>query len=148
MSLPNLGEEMHMAVIAIRDRLDEAGALRLLDLVIKRIGMMKVCRPAVWTYPLSGGVGGTGETVLQPFGVAQPLAESLSLVLSGGAMATDSWHEHEGFYLVIASCRPFGVGSLTRWLRRKKWRVVDSTSGFVTLRQKPKSWLRRLLTGG
>jgi len=51
MSLPNLGEEMHMAVIAIRDRLDEAGALRLLDLVIKRIGMMKVCRPAVWPYP-------------------------------------------------------------------------------------------------
>jgi hypothetical protein len=149
MTYPNLGEEMHMGLIAIRDRLDEAGALRLLDMVIDRIKMLKVCHPAVWTYPLAGGVtGGTGETVLQPFGAAQPLAESLSLVLSGGAVMTDSWHEHEGFYLCICSCRPFGVGSLARWLRRKGWKVADSTYGYVTLRKKPKStWLRRLIGG-
>ena len=139
----DLGLEMHVAVFAILDAIDEAGAARLTRLVIERVGMTPVLKPAVWRYPLphSQGIGGVGETAVQPFVMAQPLAESLSLAV------TDTWHEHRGFYLILCSCRPFNATGLWRWLKKRGWKVIDADTASTTLLRKTKeSWLRRWLS--
>ena len=134
----NLGEEMNVAVFAILDLLDEAGAARLHKMVIERIGMTPVMAPAVWRYPVLD-MGGTGETIAAPCIYAQPLAESLSLTV------TDSWHEHRGYYLIICSCRPFNAAGLWRWLKKKGWKVVDCGTCRAELVEPPQSWIQKLL---
>lgn len=145
MAKRNLGEEMIVAVFAILDRLDERGAKRLHQLVIKKAGMTPVLKPAIWKYPIDGGVGGVGETTLLPFVFAQPLAESISLNFPGGVALTDTWHEHNGFFLILCSCRPMdgGVEGLRSWLIGRGWNVVDSAFCKVELvkqKQKKSKW--------
>lgn len=57
------------------------------------IGMNKEgLHAAHWKYPAFGG-GGYGHTYVQP------ITESF--------VAVDSWEEHNGLYVFVASCRPF-----------------------------------------
>jgi len=144
MSNRKLGEEMNVLVLAVLERLDEAGAKRLHELVIARVGMTPVLLPAVWRYPILGDVGGVGETTVQPFVYAQPLAESISMNLPGVSV-TDTWHEHNGFFLILCSCRPFDANDLVGYLQRRGWKVVDGDTCRAELMPKQrKSWLKRL----
>jgi len=126
------------------DGLEESGAKRLHDLIIRRTGMIPVYQPAIWRYPLREESGGVGETLAQPFVFAQPLAESLSFSLAG-LCAVDTWEEHEGFFIVLASCRPINAASVFRFLKRKGWNVVDADFCKVQLSVPKKNWWRRLL---
>lgn len=140
--MSNLGEEMNVAVIAILDRLDEIGAKRLHEQVIAKVNMTPVLRPAVWRYPILDNVGGVGETIVQPFVYAQPLAESISMNLPGVSV-TDTWHEHNGFFLILCSCRPFNLKRLVRYLKKRGWKVVDTDICKVEL-VKHKSWFSKI----
>lgn len=55
------------------------------------MGMSPAGPPAQWEYPTGGGKGGTGHTI------CQPITESF--------LALDTWPDHDGAYLFIASCR-------------------------------------------
>jgi hypothetical protein len=147
MTKRNLGEEMNVLVMAILDRLDEASAKRLHNLVIQMAGMTPVLKPAVWRYPILGDVGGTGETTVQPFVFAQPLAESISMSLPGVSV-TDTWHEHNGFFLILCSCRPFDAKRLVTDLKEMGWKVIEAKLCHVDLipkvKKKKKSWWARL----
>lgn len=139
--MTNLGQEFHSATLAIHGFIDEAGAARLLHIVIKFIRMRPIFRATVWRYPAEDQ-GGEGETLVQPFALAQPLVESLSLVFAG-MTGTDSWTEHEGFYLFIHSCRPFDIDSLITFLEKKGWKVGGYHTGMVALtevKSKKKWW--------
>ena len=127
-----LGEEMNVAVFAIMDRLDVAGAKRLHKLVIDEVGMTPVLKPAIWQYPILDGIGGVGETISQPFVFAQPLAESISMSLPGISV-TDTWHEHDGFFLILCSCGPIILGRLWKRLLTLGWSVVDGQLAHVKL---------------
>lgn len=131
-----LGEEMYVLVMAVLNRLDEEGAKLLNNYVIEKSGMTPVLRPAVWRYPILGGIGGTGETVAQPFIYAQPLAESISMSIPGMSV-TDTWHEHNGFFLILCSCRPFDAKKLVYDLM-DTWKVVDAKLSHVDLVPKKK----------
>lgn len=142
----NLGEEMNVLVLAILDQLDEAGAKRLNNKIIQMAGMTPVLKPAVWRYPILDGVGGTGETTVQPFVYAQPLAESISMSLPGISV-TDTWHEHHGFFLILCSCRPFNAKRLVVDLMGLGWNVVDAKLSHVDLipqqKEKKKAWWKK-----
>lgn len=144
--IKNLGEEMNILVLAVLDPLDEAGAKRLHEIVIAEVNMTPVLQPAVWRYPILGDIGGVGETIVQPFVYAQPLAESISMNLPGVSVS-DTWHEHKGFFLILCSCRPFNGARVMRKLKRLKWNVVDIDYCRVELVKKKRSWLSRKLWG-
>jgi hypothetical protein len=146
MATDDLGLNMQVTVLAIQGRISAAESKRLLKLVVGWIGMSTGgMRPQVWTYPLPGGEGGTGDTAVQPILTAQPLVESIALALAGVGV-TDSWAEHDGFYLVVASCRGFWVRRLRWYLRRAGWRVLDADTARVGLKPR-KPWLERWFFG-
>jgi len=128
---PSLGQQMNVVVMAIHDHLDAAGAKRLHRLVIKRARMSPVYQTMVWSYPIPGLEeinGGVGDTVLQPALTARPLAESISVTI------TDSWREHEGFYLILCSCNQIDVADLWCYLRNLGWKVGEVNSCKVRLK--------------
>lgn len=148
MTTTDLGLEMQVTVLAIQGSLGQAEAKRLLHQVVEWIKMSTGgMSPTVWTYPLPDSkTGGLGDTVVQPFCVAQPLVESMALSLAGVGV-TDSWATHGGFYLVIASCRPFLAWLLAWKLQRAGWQMLDHDTARVSLQvQTEKPWWKRIFT--
>ena len=105
-----LGRRMFFRAIALRGALPiygdrtSPGWLHFLTEAARAMGMSPVGQPAVWEYPLAGGAGGAGQTIIQP------ITESF--------LALDTWPDHDGAYLFICSCRPFTADCLKPLLER------------------------------
>ncbi len=147
-----LGEELWGLKVAIKGRpLDEQGCIVLARRIIKAINMRYrdattgvVLEPKVWHYPWAGN-GGVGDTVCQPaYTICQPLFESFSFLLPG-MVAMDTWAEHEGWYLVVESCRKFSHRRVLRYLQRLGYEVIDYATSYVRLKPKRRwrKWWRK-----
>ncbi len=113
-----LGYRMQVAGFALAGRITPGQALELEKAVIAAVGMRTGgLSPRIWTFPFNGA-GGEGETILFPAHITtQPLLESFATVTQPGLIGIDSWKEHDLFYLLIHSCRPFCVEWLRDWLK-------------------------------
>lgn len=101
--LPDLGKEMYSRAIVLRGRLTVTRWRRFLIECAKAMNMTPAGEAACWGYPLNGK-GGKGYTL------CQPITESF-LVL-------DSWPDHDGAYLFIASCRRFAPSKIRETIIR------------------------------
>lgn len=106
-----IGMLMHSQSLVLRGRLLDGDWKLFLAKCTEAIGMTPVCEAAVWNYPIEGR-GGVGMTAFQP------LMESF--------IALDTWSDHDGAYLFIASCRKFDVSQLAKTIREFALGVVDS----------------------
>lgn len=97
-----LGSRLQIAAWTVRGNLNEAAWRRLLLAVVDALKMCPAYEPMTYDYPLDGK-GGVGFTVIQP------ITESFVVV--------DTWPNHGGAYLVVASCKPFRRSAAVRVLR-------------------------------
>lgn len=96
--VPELGREMYSRAIVLRGRMPVERWRRFLVACAKAMNMEAAGPPAQWKYPTGGGKGGNGYTL------CQPITESF--------LALDTWPDHDGAYLFIASCRHFAPAQL------------------------------------
>jgi hypothetical protein len=94
----DLGKRMYAQNIVLRGRLSDHNWREFLIRAVKAIGMTPSGEPAVWRYPTEAGKGGNGITI------CQPLTESFAVL--------DTWSDHDGAYLHLASCIAFNVAAL------------------------------------
>lgn len=94
----DLGREMFSRAIVVRGCLTLTKWRAFLASCAKSMGMTPAGKAAVWRYPVDGK-GGNGYTIMQP------ITESF--------IALDTWPDHDGAYLFIASCRKFAVAHVT-----------------------------------
>lgn len=142
-----LGEKLQVAAWALRGNLPPQKMAQVLEGAVKRMGMTtEGMAPAVWQYPLPSGKGGVGHTIYLPLGenvtrltfwqrlrlalarlilgrqefaatVFQPLVESF--------IVADDYPELGRTYVLAASCKPFVVGMVTRYLTRRVGPIVN-----------------------
>jgi hypothetical protein len=88
-----LGRVMYARSVVLVGALTSENWKGLLTTVIGAMKMTKVTdEPVVFDYPVDGK-GGTGQTMMQP------ITESFVVL--------DTWPDHDGAYLFIASCREY-----------------------------------------
>jgi S-adenosylmethionine/arginine decarboxylase-like enzyme len=92
-----LGRRMHTQGVVLRGQKTEDEWRFFLRQCAIGMKMEPAGKAAVWHYPVDGK-GGSGMTMLQP------ITESF--------LALDTWPDHTGAYLFIASCRKFDVADL------------------------------------
>lgn len=118
-----LGLTMYVSVYAVRACPPPEQMQKVLEGLVQYIGMTTGgLAPATWFYPWEG-MGGEGETMVFPFLTAQPLMESLSMGL--GAVAGDSWREHGGVYIIVASCRQYNLQQVCAYLGQRAGKIVS-----------------------
>lgn len=98
-----LGKRMYLRAVVLRGKLEQAQWMAFLRELTSRLGMNAAGLPALWHYPLPGGQGGVGQTIVQP------ITESF--------LAVDTWPDFDGAYLVVCSCKPVVVGAIQRAAR-------------------------------
>lgn len=130
-----LGVSLQITGFAVEGYLSEFEAQAFLQEVINLIGMTPHGLPIVRTFPTLEGLGGEGDTIVQPF-FLQPLVESFTFSLPG-AMAYDSYklEKLNGFYLLIASCKYFLENDILDYLVLKGYHVLDSDTMSISLRK-------------
>lgn len=104
---------MHSQSLVLRGRLSDGDWKLFLAKCTEAMGMRPVCEATVWNYPIDGR-GGFGMTAFQP------LTESF--------IAVDTWPDHDGAYLFVASCRKFDVARLADTIREFALRLNDSSA--------------------
>lgn len=136
-----LGQLMQVTVILLRGTPSFEEVSNLQKALVDKIGMRtdNLC-PRTWIFPMPNGAGGVGETIVQPFMVAQPLVESICMGLQPGVIVTDSWYEYNHFYLIVCSCKEFSPLAVKLWLWKWGYSIVDSKTMKVGI--KKKSWWR------
>jgi len=118
-----LGLTMYVSVYAVKSCPPPDRMKKILKGLVEFIGMTTGgLLPQVWHYPWEG-LGGEGETLVFPFLAVQPLMESLSMGV--GAVAGDTWREHGGTYVIIASCRPYSAQKVCSYLGQEAGLVID-----------------------
>src|SRR3974390_476497 len=89
-----LGRFMYTQGLTLEGRLSEAGWKAFLKEAARCMGMECAGKPATWRYPLDGK-GGNGLTICQP--------------ITDSFLVADTWPDHDGAYLHIASCKQFSL---------------------------------------
>ena len=103
MSKSALGRRMFFRGVVLHGVMDEREWRKFLIEAAEAMGMSPAGKAASWEYPLHGK-GGTGHTICQP--------------LTDSFLALDTWPDHGGVYLLIASCKPFAPDCLQDLLNR------------------------------
>lgn len=94
-----LGRRMFFRGMVLHGKLDAERWCSFLANAAQAMGMQPIAAPALWEYPIAGA-GGNGQTIIQP------ITESF--------LALDTWPDHDGAYLFIASCKPFPPNAITK----------------------------------
>lgn len=102
--MPKLGRRMWSQNFALRGRLTSEQWEWLLRDCALAMGMTPAGHSAKWSYPTHDGKGGFGTTI------CQPMTESFIVI--------DTWPDHDGAYLHVASCQKFDPASLISPARR------------------------------
>jgi hypothetical protein len=85
----------------------------ILSKLVNSIGMSTGGMKAqVWQYPLDGK-GGAGQTIVQ----VQPLLESF--------VVADTWPGHDHIFVVLASCKPYSIEEVRKFLTLNLGPVLD-----------------------
>jgi S-adenosylmethionine/arginine decarboxylase-like enzyme len=92
MNVEVLGRCMYQHSFTLSGVLSKVQWLLFMRGLTRVMGMKAVGKASIWDYP-AGGMGGTGQTIVQP--------------ITDSFLAVDTWPDHKGAYLVICSCRPF-----------------------------------------
>lgn len=87
-----LGSRLLLAGFAVKGKVDPLVAHNILRACIQAMDVKSVHTSCLYNYP-ADGKGGTGFTLIQP------ITESF--------LAVDSWPDHGGAYVVLASCKWF-----------------------------------------
>lgn len=98
-----LGQRMHVAALVLKGDLPLEEWQQLMTDVSVALGMEAVGDPVVCSYPLANGKGGVGNSIFLP------ITESF-LVL-------DTWSDHNGAFLFVCSCKPFGLHAVDKVAR-------------------------------
>jgi S-adenosylmethionine/arginine decarboxylase-like enzyme len=114
----DLGSRLLLAAFAVRGTVDEERAKQIIDSIIETIGVSRAHTAITYPYPIDGK-GGTGFTVLQP------ITESF--------LAVDSWPDHGGAYVVIASCKWFEVELVRETLQGLGLHIIGDNFSGLTL---------------
>jgi S-adenosylmethionine/arginine decarboxylase-like enzyme len=111
---PEFGKTLSQRGVALRvsTAVDEADWRVFLCECAAALGMSPCGDPGVWRYPVDGK-GGLGMTIMQP------ITESF--------LAIDTWPDHDGAYLIIASCRRFGISSLYPVFDKFGLKIIDKS---------------------
>ena len=99
--MSEFGRHMHTQGAVLIGKLEEAEWVAFLRRCTEDMEMSPVGEPKVWRYPVEGGKGGTGATIVQP--------------ITESCLILDTWEfsqEPHGAYLQIMSCRSFGLRQL------------------------------------
>jgi hypothetical protein len=115
---PMLGAEMCHQGIALRGELSLDRWREFLITVAQSMDMQPTGNTMTWKYP-AGGKGGLGATIVQP------ITESF--------LALDTYDNHRGAYLFVASCRPFSRSQIEPVAASFGLEYVDESS-FAVLR--------------
>ena len=114
-----LGSCLNIAGFALVGKPTRVHLVQTLKNVVGLVGMDTMgIEPTVWVYPLPTGQGGVGETILQP------LVESF--------IVSDSWLEMNKVYIVLASCKPFNLEVVAKYLESQIGPLLSQ--GYFTLR--------------
>ena len=100
--MTEFGRHMHTQGVVLVGHLEESRWIAFIRQCTEDMEMSPVGEPAVWRYPVEGGKGGTGATIVQP------ITESC-LILDVWEFQTEPLY---GAYLQIMSCKPFGIRKL------------------------------------
>jgi len=115
-----LGGRMHSQSLVLRGRLPEREWKRFLTACVAAIGMTPFAEPVVWRYPQDEKYAGGLIFV-------QPIMESF--------VALDTWPNHDGAYLFIASCREFKTVQVMEVVRQFGLLLdVEASHAPITLR--------------
>ena len=103
-----LGERLDVATFAIKGDFSMFGCIKLVDEIIKVLGMNKVHSPTVYKYPVNdcGGMG---------FSYIQPITESF--------IAFDSWSDFNGAYLIMCSCKTINMNKVSKKIRAMGYKI-------------------------
>lgn len=115
---PLIGAEICHQGIALSGDVTSEEWIKFLSACIPALGMTSAGDHKVWNYPV-GGKGGQGMTVVMP------LTESF--------LALDTYDNHCGAYLFVASCRPFSRSQIEPVVAKFGLEYVDE-SPFAVLR--------------
>ena len=99
----DFGKRMHAQSFVLCGHLSDDHWQAFLLECATAMGMTPAGQPAVWHYPLDGK-GGCGQTIFLP------ITESFLVV--------DTWPDHVGAYLHIASCKDFTIHDLRETIQR------------------------------
>ena len=114
-----LGSKLFHMIVAVKGDVSELAGARVVDALVKEIGMTKAPGRKISRYPLKDGQGGVGHTLFQP------ITESF--------VCFDAWPDIGGAYLVICSCRRFSLETVERVLSLHGMELAASTAGQVGL---------------
>lgn len=110
MSWPGFGKELSTQPVALRGVLSTPSWRAFLVECARALDMHPIADPAVWEYPMDSK-GGVGTTIVQP------ITESF--------LAIDTWSDHQGAYLIVASCRRFEMSALAPVFEKFCLGIVD-----------------------
>jgi S-adenosylmethionine/arginine decarboxylase-like enzyme len=103
-----LGERMDIVTLAIKGHCSIIVGTKLVEELVKVLGMNKAHDPVVYDYPV-GGSGGTGYTYIQP------ITESF--------IAFDAWPDFGGAYLIICSCKTVNLNKVNKKVRALGFKI-------------------------
>ncbi len=116
-----LGERLDVVGITIKGDFSMFGCIKLVEEIIKTLGMNKVHSPTVYKYPVNdcGGLG---------FSYIQPITESF--------IAFDSWSDFKGAYLIICSCKTVNINKVSKKIRACGYKIKQIKANELNLGRK------------
>ena len=116
-----LGERLDVVTFTIKGDTSKFGCIKLIDEIIKVLGMHKVHEPTCYKYPVNGN-GGMG------FSFIQPITESF--------IAFDSWTEFDGAYLILCSCKTINISKVKKKIRACGYRIKEHMAHELSLKER------------
>lgn len=116
-----LGERLDVVAFTIKGDTSKFGCIKLVNEIIKAVGMKKVHYPTCYKYPVDG-LGGWG------FSYIQPITESF--------IAFDSWSDFKGAYLIICSCRTVNLNKVSKKIRACGYKIKQIKANELNLGRK------------
>lgn len=113
-----LGERLDVVAITLKGDTSKIGCVKLVEEIVKSLGMIKVHHPTCYKYPVNN-TGGFGFTYLQP--------------ISESFIAFDSWSDFKGAYLIICSCKTVNLNKVTKKIRACGYRIKQIKANELNL---------------
>lgn len=113
-----LGERLDVVALTLKGHFSIVTGIRLVDELVKTLGMNKVHEPITYHYPV-GDCGGLGYTHIQP------ITESF--------IALDAWSDFEGAYLIICSCKTVNLNKVSKKVRALGYKIKQIKANELSL---------------
>lgn len=115
-----LGERMDVVALTVSGNTSNWAVVKLVDAIIKVLGMHRVHRPVIYNYP-ANNKGGVGFTYITP------ITESF--------IAFDAWPDFGGGYLMISSCRTVNLSKVKKKIRKFGYKIHEYRASELSLKK-------------